>query len=170
MTWVEGSVGRKGIEGEMARWKLTGRKTTNISGKKTSLSFSVSSSSLMLTFSSSAIQEVHCCVSCLCLTRGIMGVEVQSNQNGGFDGGMWLFAAAYSQSVGNTSVGFPQPASCYIKALFPSWAFLHFPAVFLTHSAERNKNKLSLIFPQWRLSLNRAAYLKCHKGVLSGKC
>lgn len=32
----------------------------------------------MLTFSSSPVQEAPRCVSCLCLTRGIMGVEVQS--------------------------------------------------------------------------------------------
>lgn len=33
-----------------------------------------------------------------------------------FDGGMLLFAVAYSQPVGNTSLGFPQLASCEIKA------------------------------------------------------
>lgn len=46
----------------------------------------------MLTFCSRSVQEAPLCVSRLCLTRGIMGVEVHSIQECGFDEGMWLFA------------------------------------------------------------------------------
>lgn len=36
----------------------------------------------------------------------------RSRSEASFDGGMLLFAVAYSQPVGNTSLGFPQLASC----------------------------------------------------------
>lgn len=52
----------------------------------------------MLTFSSAPVQEALRRVSGLCLTRGIMGVEVQSIQEQGFDGGMWLFAVLRTRS------------------------------------------------------------------------
>lgn len=67
----------------------------------------------------------------------------------------------YSHPVGNTSLGFPQLASCYIKAASPFRAYLHFPVALLTHS--ELKNKVGLIFPQCMIRLKRAAFLQCHR-------
>lgn len=103
----------------------------------------------MLTFFASSVEEAPHCVSCLCLTRRIMGVEVQSIQERVI---LWwknvavcccILPASWKHIFGLPSAFFLLDQS----SPYPSWAYLYFPVVFIRHTnpaPNRRKIKLAL--------------------------
>ena len=90
----------------------------------------------MLTFSGSPVQEAPRCVSCLCLTRGIMGVEVQSIQ----ERGLSLMEECCCLPLRPPSQlethlwAFLSSLPVRSKQLPPFSAHLHFPVVLVRHT------------------------------------
>lgn len=116
----------------------------------------------MLTFPSSPVQEAPRCVSCLCLTRGIMGVEVQSIQEPGF---LWWRNVAVCCCVLPASwkhiSGLSSARSLLDQSSFLRLSVSTFPrSIAQTHTQkEQEKNKVGLTFPQCTISLNGAAFV-----------
>lgn len=111
------------------------------------------------------VREVPCCVSCLCLTRGIMGVEVHSIQERAVLWWRnvavccWGLPASWKHISGLSSARFLLDQSGPLPAL----AYLHIPVVFLRHTPSTNqkKNKIGPTFPACMIRLNQAASLRC---------